>query len=339
MLGYIRRELERLGFDTLVTCREYEYTVGSLRRLGIDPIVIGRYVEGGSIEKVLADVERMKALIDLVSKWDPDVLIAYPNPPASRVAFGLGIKYVALTDSPHAVIPSRLSLPLADYVVYPSAIPEFEISKYVTRGMTKLVPYDGVDEVTWVVRSRPNLKYLESLGLKPCEYVIIRPHEYLATYYKGVRVRIDLEKLISEIYTHGLTPLVLPRYSRHLDLITKLRSLGVDVRVINGGYDGVSLTYYALAVVTGGASMAREAALLGTLGLTYYPHDLYVNTYLIKKGFPLVKVGDTDEVLNYVLSSDRVSECRCKRFDEVLNKVRSNFDDPAKVVIDVLRSV
>ncbi len=339
LLGYIGLELRRVGYEVLLTCREYEYTVGSLKRLGFKPLVIGRYVEGDSKHKVLADIKRMKELLDVVSEWRPDALIAYPNPPAARIAFGLGIRYLALTDSPHSVIPSRLSLPLSDVVIYPSAIPQEEIAKFITN-YTKLVSYNGVDEVAWIIRSKPNLNYLvKELNLRPCNYVVIRPHEHLATYYRGVKVGVDLMRLIREINDLGLTTVVLPRYSVHEELITKLKEKGLNIKVIKGGYDGVSLTYYALAVITGGASMAREAAILGTLGITYFPKDLHVNNYLIRKGYPLIKSKTTEEILKYVNEALRGNYCVNKDVNEVYMRIRSVFEDPIDVVIKELENL
>ncbi len=339
LLGYIGLELKRVGYEVLLTCREYEYTVGSLKRLGFNPLVIGKYVEGGSKHKVLADIERMKELLDVASEWGPDVLIAYPNPPAARIAFGLSIKYLALTDSPHSVIPSRLSLPLSDVVIYPSAIPQEEIAKFVTK-YTKLVPYNGVDEIAWIIRSKPSLNYLvRELSLNPCSYVVIRPHEHLATYYRGIKVDVDLIRLIKGINDLGLTAVVLPRYSIHEKLVTELREEGLNVKMIKGGYDGVSLTYYALAVITGGASMAREAAILNTLGITYFPGDLYVNNYLMSKGYPLIKSKTTDEILKHVSNALKSNYCIRKDVDKVYERIRDEFEDPINTVIKELEDL
>ncbi len=334
LLAHLSLELINKGFDVLITCRRYEYTEGSITRLGLKPIVIGEYSEGDSYDKVLSDITRMKELIRLIRKERPHVLIAYPNPSASRIAFGVGIKYVALTDSPHAEVPSRLSLPLADVIVASKCIPRAELISYA-HPSAEIVQYEGVDEISWVIRSKPRLDYIKSLGLKPYEYVVLRPHEHLATYYKGIEVNVNIEELITKIDSYGLTTVFLPRYKVHDDLINKLVSRNVKVRTIKHYYDGVSLLYYSRAVITGGASLARESALLGVPAVTYYPGRLYVNECLKKFGYPLYTATSTNEILN-IMKDILNTEVRRKDFSIIVNELRSKFEDVLSIIIDIV---
>ncbi|RLG79141.1 MAG: hypothetical protein DRO10_00950 [Thermoprotei archaeon] len=331
LLGHIANHLTREGHEVLFTCREYEYTVKAAERLGLNPIVAGKYSEGGPKEKVEADIERMEKLLHIVSEFGPELLIAYPNPPAARVAYGIGIKYLALTDSPHAEIPSRLSLPLATAVIFSAAIPK----KLVTRFMYQealAVQYEGVDELIWLYRSRPRKEYIESLGLRSKEYVVFRPREFMATYYKGLRREVCIEDIVHVVSEAGLTPVILPRYSAHKELIRSLKDEGIDVQTIEGSYDGVSLTYFARAVVTGGATLAREAALLMTTGITYFPQELHVNEYIRSKGYPLYKASSTEEIVNLIMGAPRT----VKDFDEIISKWRKDFQDPLHVVLEIV---
>ncbi len=335
LLGTIAKELIKQGYKVLVTCREYEFTVGALKRLGIDPKVVGKYSEGGPFDKVLADVERMKELLPIVNEEKPNILISYPNPSAARLAFGLGFKYIAMTDSPHAVIPSRLSLPLADYIVYPNCIPRGEIEKYSYQP-TCLVPYEGVDEVTWIVRNRPSLKYIKDiLSLPPWRYIVIRPHESHATYYRNTKLRINLMKLIKEVTKEGYTAVLLPRYQEHILIAKELFNRGINLKLITGMYDGVSLTYYARAVITGGSTLAREAALLMTTGITYFPYRLYVNDFVKSKGYPLYKVTELQEIINIL----KTSRPRKPHYDDLVAKLKKDFKDPLEVIGTILRNL
>ena len=334
LFGYLARELLMRGFKVIVTCREYEYTEGGLKRLGINPIVIGSYAEGDAYDKVTHDINRMSELLKIVKHEKPTVLIAYPNPSAARVAFGLGIKYIAITDSPHAEIPSRLSLPLADIVITSRCIPQAEILSYLYV-TTKLYQYNGVDEVSWLIRSKPDINYIRTLGLEEFKYVVLRPHESLATYYRGHNVYIDMEKLIQYLNSEGYDIVFLPRYSIHEALAKKLLKQGLKVKVIREYYDGVSLTYYALAVISGGASLAREAALLHTVGITYFPKKLYVNECIKKFGYPLYDVHDMND-LKRVLKAIDIHKYKKKSFNNILHELKSRFEDLISLIIKIL---
>ena len=332
LFGLLARELRGRGHEVLVTCRDYEYTVGALRRFGLDPVVIGRYVIGSPYDKVLGDADRIFGLTAYVERFKPDLLVAYPNPPAARLAFGVGIKYIAITDSPHAYVPSRLSLPLADVVIASDCIPEEDIRKYMLKD-SRLVRYSGVDEVSWLLRSNPDLSYVRSLGLEPGKYLVFRPHEHHATYYRGVNTEFNPQKLLSTVLSDDLKLVFLPRYPEHEELISKVpHSLRSKIVVIRGSYDGVSLAFYARAVVSGGSTLAREAALLDTLGITYYPGPIHVNECVRAKNYPLFKVSTTDEALELISGvSTREKDVRA-----TLEKIKKDFEDIIEVIIKVL---
>ncbi len=332
MFGFIAKYLMERGHKVLFTAREYESTVGAAQRLGIEVRVVGRYAEGEPVDKVVADAEREEGLARLVWGFRPDVLIAYPDPPAAKVAYGLGISYIALTDSPHAVIPSRLSLPLARAVVFSSCIPLDAVRKYLIDG-TSIIQYNGFDELSWVLRVRPNESYVKGQGLEPGRYVIIRPHEFMATYYRGVRASVDPWALARFICGKmGMDVVIIPRYTAHVKKANLLREeLGECAHVLLGHYDGASLTGHAYAVITGGASMAREAALYGTPAAIYYPRKLYVDECIARHGFPLFWVRSDDEVKEFL--------AKAGGFRKDVAALLSELDDPAEVVAEVLERV
>lgn len=336
LFAAISNYLREKGHDVLVTCREYEYTCEAVRKYGIDPVKVGMYGEGDLEIKLQADIERMLRLIPLVKKFIPDALLAYPNPSASRVAYGLGIPYIAMTDSPHSEIPSRLSLPLSHAVIFSTCIKRESIERFLFRDKTKLVSYYGVDEMAWIIRRRPILDNLKELGLSPGEYVVFRPHEYMASYYRDLSVELDPIRVVGYLQSHNLTTVIIPRYSSHKLLVNQLRKRGYDIRVPHKGYDGLTLVYYARAVITGGGTLAREAALVGTPGLTYYPEDLDVNKCVREWGFPLYRVNSTDDLLKKL--SEVIDKEKEMVYDDILNRL-SLFEDPAEVVLNVIEGI
>jgi len=336
LLGFIGRELIHKGHTVLYTCRRYEFTEGAFKRLGIQPKVIGSYAEGDSFAKVKADIERMHELLELIKKEDPDVLLSYPNPSAARVAFGVGIPYMAITDSPHSVIPSRLSLSVADYVIFSNCIPASEVKEFVYRKSTLLVPYNGVDEVSWILRSRPSLDYVRSLGLREWRYVVIRPHERMATYYRDLKPKVDFVQLVQALDGKGLTTVFIPRYKEHYEVAKELLKKGLKVKVIQNMYDGVSLNYYALTTITGGATLAREAALLMTPGITLFPKNLYVNSCVKKKGYPLFRANSIDDIMDVIEATAKEKK---PSFEKVLRRISNDFEDLIPVVVKIVEAI
>ncbi len=326
LLGTLAKELISRGFEVLVTCREYEYACKVLNALRVPCLSVGRYSEGGPAAKVYEDGLRVSALAGIVRDFSPEYLVAYPNPSAARVAFGVGIKYIALTDSPHAIIPSRLSLPLADFVVFSECIPVDEVESFVSEKFTKLVTYRGVDEVGWIKRLEPKEEDVKLLGLKPWEYVVFRPAEEMATYYRGLSV-LPAREVLQVIARLGYDIVLLPRYSKHRELEKE------GVILLEEGFSGPSLTYFAKLVVTGGASIAREAALLGTPSITYTPLELYVNSCLESWGFPLRRVKS---LLELETVSRELVERSIQSDKELYVDRAKSLEDPLTVVEGIL---
>jgi len=275
-------------------------------------------------------------LLKLFKEERPDLLIAYPNPSAARIAFGTETPFIAITDSPHSEIPSRLALPLARAVIFSSCIPLNEVRKYVFDPRTALRPYGGIDEIVWLLRTRPAKEYIRNLGLEIWNYVIVRPHEHLASYYKDLKPRVNLERLIRELSKNNLTTVIIPRYHSHYLLVKKLRKEKVKVKLIRGMYDGVSLTFYARSVITGGSTLAREAALLMTQGITYFPINLYVNECVSRKGYPLHKALTTNEILRLV---EKAPEKKSLSYDEILSKLRHDYKDMIPILLKSIEAL
>lgn len=325
LLGVLARELLSLGFDVLVTCREYEFTCKVLEYLGLDYVAIGRYSEGDPYSKVFEDATRMSALVNVVREFSPKFLVAYPNPSAARVAFGVGVRYIALTDSPHSTIPSRLSLPLADIVIFSDCISRSEILAYVSERFTKVLSYRGVDEVGWVRRLKPSEDDIRALGLRPWDYVVFRPAEEMATYYRSLNL-LPSDKVLDVLMGLGYDVVLLPRYSKH----ASLRRDGVIV--LEKGFSGPSLTYYSRLIVSGGASMAREAALLGTPAITYTPLDLPVNRCVESWGFPLRRARSLQELEELSREMSRQPITKKEQYLRLL----TSLEDPLTIVINLI---
>ncbi|MCE4615223.1 MAG: DUF354 domain-containing protein [Desulfurococcales archaeon] len=290
----IMKELSEKGYETLVTTRKYDYTISNLERNGIRPIVIGGY--GDSLyEKLLVELERGVKLAEIVKKEKPCVLVSYPSPSAARVAFGLGIRHIALCDTSHAFAANRLDFPFADIAIYSSFIAD-EMIWHILEKFTTIVTYKGVDELMWIKGFKPNRKVLNDLGLEEYRYVIVRPEEFKAHYYTEDRPFVL--KLVDLIRKKELKPVVLPRYEDQLVIVKNIENIIVPKKAV----DGPSLEKYAALVITGGGTMAREAALQGTPGISLFPRQIKQDIILRKIGFPIYNLNTKENSLAIINS-------------------------------------
>ncbi len=314
-----------LGCEYLITSKGLSESTDLLRKLNVKFMEIGRYATGGLKDKLLAYAERVKSLLDIVLEFKPDVLISFSSPEAIRVAFGLSIKALTMNDSPHSYHVGRLTFPLSWRIIYPEAIPRVDMLQ-LGASQAALVPYEGVDEVAWVK------DFLKHNSHHKREYaVFIRPEESKASYLLGKENSIAIA-LIDTILDMGAKVFVKPRY------IYQYRALkeryGSKIIIMENTVDTLRLFTKLSLVITGGGTMAREAALLGTPSLSTFPLNikLYVNEYLRRKGFPIWRSHNLEEAKSIVSQILRDPD---SFFIDASRKI-DELEDPRIVVKEVL---
>lgn len=327
LFGSIYQELVQRSFNVLLTARNYDYTAAVLKQLGVDFVLVGGY--GYDLKsKLVEELKRMLSLLNIVESFD--TLIAYPNPGAARIAFALQKHYIALTDSPHSEIPSRLSLPLASSVITSTCIPKKMIEQYVFKEKTIIIQYNGVDEVQWLRDFRPDKSYIKSLDLCEYSYIVVRPPEIMASYYRNGAVITELiEKIVQYFINQNLSVVYLPRYSYDVVMARFSGMKNFIVPSIEMGVKGSQLLYYAIASISGGGTMAREAALIGTPGISLFPQELYVDECLREKGFPIMHSLSHDSIVERVREGLRDPE----RYKKEALTALQNFEKPVSGIL------
>ncbi len=320
-----------LNLDYLITVKGLKESVSLLKRLGARHEVVGRYATGGLKDKLLSYAERVKSLLDTVADFDPDVLISFSSPEAVRVAFGLSIRAITMNDTPHSYHVARLTFPLSWRVIHPEAIPESDMLK-LGASKDSLVSYAGVDEIAWV------RDYALSAPRVNREFkVFIRPEESGASYLLGKNTSIAL-KLVKTVLNMGAEVIVKPRYESQVRELTNMRAFEEGrLAILRDAVDTLDLFNRISLVITGGGTMAREAALLGTPSISVFPLNvkLHVNEYLRERGFPIWRarrLEDAERLVTDILKdpNSHVVDTRDMLLD---------LEDPREVVSSVLGEI
>ncbi len=308
-------EGRKRGIDVVVTCREYDHTRGVLEMEGVEAACVGGY--GVTTEEKLRNgLARQMALVDLYR--DVDVVASFASPDASRVGFGLGKPVVTLNDTAHADAVNRLTVPLSTCLIVPKALPRRAFERY---GCRRIVTFNGVFELMWIRRFTPKRDVIEALGLAEGEYVVVRPSEVHASYYPSARADPSLD-IAREAARMGYRVVYLPRYpDQRVDWAL------MPPRTV----DFLSLAYYSAMVVTGGATMALEAALLGTPALSLFPLRYYTDMYLEALGAPLYRCFEGEQCMRLARNMLAAPFRRRPALD--------GLDDPTNVILNVISSL
>lgn len=331
LMASFLRKLLKCGYEVFLTTRRYEYTESLLRMLNTEFYSVGRHGGGSLRGKLLADITRMRILTNIVVKEKPNILIAYTSPSAFRVAFGLNIPIIALTDTPHADAVNKLTLPLARWIVISRYVGRDEIAKYVIVD-SKLIEYDGVDELAWLKEFKPDSSILEKLNISRKERVIVfRPEEEKAAYYG---FKANYISILKKLVDYADKIIFFPRYGSQVTRVKRVFKdrVGESIVIPTTAIDTRSLYIYSSLVVSGGATMAREAALLGTPSICYFPLELNVNKCVREWGCPLYHCRRASKVV--VLAREILSNPQKYRTNT--SRIIKEKESPIEAVLKIL---
>lgn len=250
LFKYLIRELEHLGHQCKITTIAKDVTLHLLEAYGFPYEVVG---EGKPtlITKALELIRIESRLYRIARLFQPDILVGgVGNVYVAHVGLLLGKPSIVFDDTEHAKIDHFLMDPFASVICTPSC--------YLDDIGPKQVRYNGYHELAYLHPNRftPNPAVLRELGLTENDtFIIVRFVSWEASHdvgQCGIRDKIGLVKDLERygrviITSEGPLPPELEEYRMRVSP-EKLHDL----------------LYYATLYIGEGATMASEAAVLGT---------------------------------------------------------------------------
>jgi len=326
-------ELRARRHEVLCTSRFYREVEGLAALKGLELTKVGEHGGHSLYGKVAASAERTIKLIDTVKDFQPDYLVNFSSPEASRVAFGLQVRNVGFNDSPHAEAVCRLSIPLMDKLMCPWIIPFREFTRY---GIVKnkILHYKALDPAMWIKDARPIYSH-QDLKLDPAKKTItFRFEESKAAYRYGAEYTSSslLLNLIKNFQDCNI--LVLCRYLDQLESVSK--EFGNSATVIDRVVDGTSLLLLTDVFIGSGGTMNCEASLLGVPNMSYAMYNILLNRFLFRKGvsYKCTNVNQMVRLARKMLSDEKMRKMIKSKSQMLL----SHMEDPKKKIIRVLES-
>jgi len=338
LLGSIQKYLGTKGFEGIITTRNYDKNIELLKLRGIDFIPIGEH-GGGTLEgKLIASTKRILEMTDYISSLSikPDVCISLCSVEASRVAFGLGIPHICFDDAPHANAVNKLVIPLSKFVISPNCIPK---NKFIKFGIqtSNIIHYNGIDEVAWLSDFMSNESILKELNLdKRKLLIVLRPKETQAAYLLNKSTNENFSFRIIDFILHEFKESQIVVFTRYPIQFKELYN-EFKGRIIlpKKAIDGPNLISYSDLVISGGATMEREAALLGIPAISYFPMPLDIEIFLKQKGFPIWHLKNNQEILDLIqkiLSNP-------KKFKKDTKNLLKNLENPKNIIENLLNQM
>ena len=286
-LGSLAKRLEDKGFSLYLTTRSYRETVELADLKGLELEKIGRHGGASLEEKLRCSCLRASKLSKKVYDEKVNLAVSFSSVEAARVAFGLSIPHLCISDSPHSEAVSRLTVPLSSMLYTPWIIPKIAWMRYGI-GKDRIFHYRALDPAAWLKGFKPNPSILNELDSPEKPIIVFRPEEEQASYMLTERKWSPIPMVLKDLLKVDLSAefIVIPRYREQYLYYSK--AFRGKIRVLRRVVDGASLLSYSTVFIGGGGTMTCEAALLGVPTISCYPLEpTFVERFLLRRGIIL----------------------------------------------------
>jgi len=285
--------LIRRGHELLITAQDYAQTIPLVERYELPADRIGRHGGHGIRRKAVASLDRAKHLVRWARSHRPiDLAVSHNSYTQALAARILGICTVNLMDYEHQPM-NHLSFRLANRVIVPECFPEEIVAK--CGASKKTIRYPGFKEQVYLSDFFPAEDYLNEFRLPPNRVTIaMRPPSTWTMYHLAVKNPL-FDDLLSTLANRDDTFIILlPRIPEQGDTVRRrgYSNVWIPPRPL----DGPTLVYAADMVISGGGTMNREAAVLGTPAYTVFMgKSAAVDRELMRLG-RMIGITDADDI-------------------------------------------
>lgn len=290
---------QRNKISTFVTTRKYRELNKLFILSNLEAKIYGEHGGGSLKNKLSSSMKRSLNLMKDISTRSFDFTVSFSSVEAARVSFGLSIPHFCVSDSPHAVATSKLTIPLSTLLFSPKVIPK---KAWINYGIKpeKIISYNALDPVAWIKDFNPDRRVLDELNLNSSEPIItVRLDESQASYLlfrKNIESPIfQFLKAISKS-KEALQIIVLPRYYDQIIDLKEKFSYDNRIKILSEPVDSPSLISFSNLFIGAGGTMTAEAALQGIPTISCFPaNPTYVEKYLLKKKL-IIRTTDPFEI-------------------------------------------
>jgi uncharacterized protein len=260
----IIRRLEDAGYGVTVTARRFGQTEEIAQSHGLHYLVIGRHrTPHFFLTRAMATVVRALRLTVYGLQSRPDLAVNHGARAQVLAAWLLRIPVMTIYD--YEFVHSEVFSRMATKILLPETIPALTLEREHVN-MKKVIRYPGFKENVYLSGWHISPDVIEQLNLDPGRLIItVRPPATWA-HYQNARSEVLFRALVERLRAEQDSQvIVLPRTREQGDDLKSFYGMrSPPFRVLDTAVDALSLMAHSDAVLSGGGTMVREAAILGT---------------------------------------------------------------------------
>ena len=320
--------IKRLKKNHSVLCTSRKYSqvteLAKIRKQKL--VIIGKHGGAKKYDKLNASLSRSKLLVKKITKFSPDITLSFCSPEAARISYGLGIKHICFSDSPHAENVMRLVVPLVQKLLIPWIIPKKKFTKFGI-DQNNIIQYKAIDAATISKRKIKNIK--KTVGKK---IILIRLEEDEASYSLKKRPIIPIVKEILKEFS-GQEIVIMTRYASQKKYLQQI--FQKKIKILSTVVDSKLLLYNADIFIGSGGTMTAESALLGIPTISYDAVPNIIEDYLVRKKLVMREINPK----KMVSVMKKVFKSSNSRRKNRAKKMMSSMEDPYPILLKTMKSI
>jgi predicted glycosyltransferase len=278
----IFNELKNREIEYLITARDFAQTKKLLELWDIKHTLIGKHGGKNKIRKVLNLFHRSLEVKRFIKGKNIKTAISHGSRTQISAAKYLGLKTLVMLD--YEYTENRIFNYLSDYILFPAIIPDSRLKK-AGFNLKKIIRYNGIKEEIYLQYFNPDPEFRKKIGVKDDEILItIRPPALSSNYHNEKSEQFLIESIKHFTTFENVQILITSRTSSDKNHILKNVPENKKFRFLDKPVDGLQLLYSSDITVSGGGTMNRESALLGTDTYSIFTGKKpFIDEYLFEK--------------------------------------------------------
>lgn len=282
------KELAKRSIPYDVTARDFAQTLDLLKMWDIPHTAIGSHGGKNKIKKVLNLLKRKGELKNYIKiKYagipKPKISVSHGSRTQLVASKALGIHTLLMMD--YEFTENRIFNRYADDILVPVFIPDARLGGNGI-DLKKVIRYNGFKEELYLHSFKPDENFRKSINVDDaCVLAVVRPPGMLGNYHDNRSEELLIHALKHLSSHDNCLVLITSRSQKDRDFINSKIKDQNNIRFLEKAVDGLELVNAADIVFSGGGTMNRESALLGTKTYDIFTgKSPYLDEYLEEMG-------------------------------------------------------
>lgn len=258
------RQLRSQDWKVFVTARDFAQTLDLVEQLGLDAVPVGVHAGRNKALKVANLPIRAMQLTRAVRHFRPDAALSHGSRTQALASRFMGIPQIVMFDYEWTEL--RILSTLATRLLCPAALTSARLRE-VGVPVGKVSWYDGFKEELYLGEFEPDPGFRASLGVGEGEKLVtIRPPGIIGNYHDPRSEELCAAAIRHVLAMPDTVVVILPKTRLERAFIDSILPGGLPGRAIipDRALPGLQLLHASDLAISGGGTMNRESALLGT---------------------------------------------------------------------------